>query len=67
MKTKSKKINLHVAPGNWRKIQEKLEAYNQDPARTSPKLKYTDVVNDAIRVFFERKASPTEVAHENTG
>ncbi len=66
MKLKSKKINLHIAPGNWNKIQEKVVAYNGDPSRTSPKLKFTDIVNDAIRVYFENIKPRSEVSHENS-
>lgn len=52
MKAKAKKINLQIAPGNWSKMQSLVTAFNENPERTAPKMKFTDVVNQAIQEFF---------------
>jgi len=55
MKGKSKKINLHIAPGNWKRMEILVDSHNNNPDRQTPKLKYTDVVNEAIRMHLESK------------
>lgn len=50
----SKKINVEIAPGNQTKMDEFIKYYNKQPDRKTPKLKYTDVVNEALDVFLTK-------------
>ena len=60
----SKKINVEIAPGNRTALEAYIESYNARPDRTTPKIKYTDVLNLAVDRFMEahlaamRKAAP---------
>ena len=58
-KATTRKINVEIAPGNQAKMDVYIEAYNGRPDRRTPKIKYTDVVNDALDKFLgaEQKAS----------
>ena len=49
---KSKKVNIEIAPGNWVRLEKYINDFNDNPERTASKLKYTNVVNDALSVFF---------------
>jgi hypothetical protein len=51
-KTDSRKINVEIAPGNQQAMDVYVESYNQRPDRTTPKIGYTDVVNDALDKFL---------------
>ncbi len=51
-KIKSKKVNIEIAPGNWVRLEKYINDFNDNPERTASKLKYTNVVNDALAVFF---------------
>jgi hypothetical protein len=44
----SRKINVEIAPGNQLAIERYIESYNHKPDRKTPKIKYTDVVNEAL-------------------
>ena len=44
----ARKINVEIAPGNQAKMDVYIEAYNRRPDRSTPKIRYTDVVNDAL-------------------
>ena len=48
----ARKINVEIAPGNQAKMDLYIEAYNRRPDRRTPKIKYTDVVNDALDRFL---------------
>jgi hypothetical protein len=48
----ARKINVEIAPGNQAKLDVYIEAYNGRPDRKTPKIKYTDVVNDALDQFL---------------
>ena len=48
----SKKINVTVAPANWARMKKYLQSYNESENRTGPKLKYTDVINEAISRYI---------------
>jgi hypothetical protein len=51
-KVDSRKINVEIAPGNQQAMDVYVESYNQRPDRTTPKIGYTDVVNDALDKFL---------------
>jgi len=51
-KVKSKKVNIEIAPGNWVRLEKFINDFNDNPERTASKLKYTNVVNDALAMFF---------------
>jgi len=53
----SRKVNVKITPGNWKRIEKFMEDFNNNPERTSSKLKYTNIINDAISVFFEKKTT----------
>ncbi len=50
----SKKINVEIAPGNQKAMDEYIQSYNQKPDRKKTKLKYTDVVNEALYVYLSK-------------
>ena len=45
-------INVEIAPGIQEKLDLYIRAYNHKPERATPKVKYTDVINDALDRFF---------------
>jgi hypothetical protein len=47
-------INVEVAPGNQVCLDRYLEAYNHATSRSTPKLTYTDLVNEALDLFLGR-------------
>lgn len=49
---KSKKVNIEIAPGNWVRLEKYIKGFNENPERTTSKLKYTNVVNEALSVLF---------------
>jgi hypothetical protein len=57
-KEHSHKINVEIAPGNQARMARFIEAYNTRPDRRTPKLKYTDVVNEALDRFLEARLVP---------
>jgi hypothetical protein len=54
-KKDSRKINVEIAPANRRKLDGYISSYNQKPDRATPVLKYTDVINEALHLFFESR------------
>ena len=48
----SRAINVEIAPGNQERLDLYISAYNHKPERATPKIKYTDVVNEALDRFF---------------
>ena len=51
----SHKINVEIAPGNQARMARFITAYNARPDRRTPKLKYTDVVNEALDRFLDAR------------
>jgi len=51
-KSVSRKINVEIAPGNQKAMDVYIHAYNRRPERTTPKVGYTDVVNEALDRFL---------------
>jgi len=51
----SHKINVEIAPGNQARMTRFIEGYNSRPDRRTPKLKYTDVVNEALDRFLDAR------------
>ena len=45
-------INVEIAPGNQEKMDLYIKAYNHMPDRATPKIKYTDLVNEALDTFL---------------
>jgi len=50
------KVNVEIAPGNQTKMDRYIEAYNSRPDRKTPKINYTDLVNDALDRFLSAHA-----------
>ena len=58
-KTGSRKINVEIAPGNEQAMDHYIESYNRKVDRKTPKIKYTDVVNEALDKFLSaRRPAP---------
>ena len=58
-KAGSRKINVEIAPGNQAAMDRYIEAYNHGPDRTTPKVRYTDVVNEALdKLLSARRPAP---------
>ena len=57
-KETARTINVEIAPGNQEKLDRYIKAYNHTPDRTTPKIKYTDVVNDALDTFLSAQRQP---------
>jgi hypothetical protein len=53
-KGRARMINVEVAPGNQVRLDRYLEAYNHATSRSTPKLTYTDLVNEALDLFLGR-------------
>jgi len=45
-------INVDIAPDNWLRLNTFIEDYNEKPDRSTPKLKYVDVINMALDEFL---------------
>jgi hypothetical protein len=54
-KMESRKINVEIAPANRRCMERYIEKYNDRPERTTPKIKYTDIINEALDMFFQSR------------
>jgi hypothetical protein len=62
----SRKINVEIAPGNQAAMDRYIESYNHKPDRKTPKIKYTDVVNEALdRLFSTRRPTSGSRAGES--
>ena len=61
-KEHSRTINVEIAPGNQARMTDYIETYNARPDRRTPKLKYTDVVNDALDRFLEARLAGLRAA-----
>jgi hypothetical protein len=51
----SKRVNVEIAPAIRRALEAYLRKYNSRPDRSTPKRKYTDVINEALARFFDHK------------
>jgi hypothetical protein len=64
----SKKINVEIAPGNQAAMDRYIESYNHKPDRKTPKIKYTDVVNEALdRLLSARRPAPKSAIKAGEG
>jgi hypothetical protein len=62
----SRRINVEIAPGNQASMDRYIESYNHKPDRKTPRIKYTDVVNEALdRLFSTRRPAPGSKAGES--
>jgi hypothetical protein len=58
----SRKINVEIAPGNQAAMNRYIESYNHTSDRKTPKIKYTDVVNEALdKLLSTRRPAPRDV------
>ncbi|HEY9595029.1 MAG TPA: hypothetical protein VHE79_11160 [Spirochaetia bacterium] len=48
-------VNVEIAPGNQRFLDAYIERYNGSPTRSTPRLSYADVVNDALDQFLKTR------------
>jgi len=65
-KQASKKINVEIAPGNQAAMDRFIELYNRQPDRKTSKIKYTDVVNEALdRLFRTRRPASRSKSGES--
>lgn len=55
----AKMVNIEIAPKNQSRMQSYIDNYNEKPDRVTPKIKYTDVINEALD-FFLKKESKTK-------
>ncbi len=51
-KSGSRKINVEIAPGIQQVLDRYIDGYNGKPDRKTPKIKKTDVVNEALDAFL---------------
>ena len=62
-KTGSRIINVEIAPGNQQAMERYIESYNHKLDRKTPKIKYTDVVNEALdKLLSVRRPAPRGAA-----
>lgn len=67
-KAGSRKINVEIAPGNQAAMDRYIESYNHKPDRKTPKIKYTDVVNEALdRLLSARRPGPKSATKAGEG
>jgi hypothetical protein len=52
-KSDSKKVNVEIAPGIGKRVEDYIKFRNEHPDRSSPLVTFTDVVNEALKEFFE--------------
>ena len=62
-----KPVNVEIAPKNRRRLEELIARHNRDPHRTRATLTYTDVINDALREFFEAEGWNPEMEDSSEG
>jgi hypothetical protein len=56
-KAGARKINVEIAPGNQAAMGRYIESYNHRENRTTPKIGYTDLVNEALDRFLRAAAA----------
>lgn len=54
-KSGAKILNVEVAPGNRTRLEAYIHGYNTRPDRKTPKIKYTDVLNEAVDRFLDAR------------
>jgi hypothetical protein len=57
-KTGSRIINVEIAPGNQQAMERYIGSYNHKLDRKTPKIKYTDVVNEALDKLLSVRRTP---------
>lgn len=63
----SRKINVEIAPGNQADLDRYIQEYNHSPDRTTPKVKYTDVVNEALDQFLTDRGTQKKARGKPAG
>jgi hypothetical protein len=63
-KTGSRKINVEIAPGNQLAMDHYIQSYNRKLDRKTPKIKYTDVVNEALDKFLSARRSAPQLVRK---
>ena len=60
-KAGARMINVEIAPGNQAAMDRYVDWYNHRPDRSTPKVGYTDLVNEALDRFLgsASKKSPS--------
>ncbi len=48
----SKRLHLHIARANWKRIEAEIETFNHDPGRITPKISTAHVINRALARYF---------------
>jgi len=64
-KSGARMINVEIAPGNQSAMDRYVDWYNHQPDRSTPKIGYTDLVNEALDRFLGsagRKGRPHAAA-----
>jgi hypothetical protein len=51
----AKRINVEIAPAVRRALEAYLKAYNRRADRSTPKRKYTDVINEALASYLDHQ------------
>ncbi len=55
-KAAGRTINVEIAPGNQAAMDRYVDWYNHRPDRATPKIGYTDLVNEALDRFLRSGA-----------
>jgi hypothetical protein len=50
----AKRITVEIAPGVRELLEAHIAAFNDQPERSAPVLKYTDVVNHALDAYLPK-------------
>ncbi len=66
-KVEARKINVEIAPAVQRELDAHIQTYNGRPERSTPKLKYTDVVNEALAQFLQGELGVAEKTETEGG
>jgi hypothetical protein len=51
-KKKPGKLHVEIPKANWARLEAVIKAYNEDPARLTPKIKPAHVINEALVHFL---------------
>lgn len=63
----AKMVNVEIAPGNQSRMDTYIQEYNRRPDRRTPKVKYTDVVNEALDRYLSRHFGENGTAEQEQG
>ena len=58
---KSKKMEFDIDTGQRKAVEAYIEAYNSDPHRLTRKIRFADIVNQALAAYLRKAAE----GHEN--